>query len=109
MDTQNYFDRIALLRCYKENWGSYGEKAVNPESCEKAREFVLQFEPIIIERKLKLFIYPTAGGYIGIEWAMAGSDYAALFPALGADYELYIDEDIELHFDTVPELIEQLT
>lgn len=85
------FVKIKRFRTYDKNWGTYGEKAVKAAACDQAEHFISQF--VFWRPLVKLDVYPTIEGHIGVTWDFEGSEYAAIFS--GEIVELWIDEECQ--------------
>jgi hypothetical protein len=107
--TGDLINKIERFRLYRDNWGTYNEKAVKGVACDRARNFVAQFA--FFKPLVRLDVYPTSGGDIGVEWKEDKRDYAAIFSE--KDFRLLIDmpeaatkvDMIEQAFDTEPQLL----
>jgi hypothetical protein len=96
--TNELLKTLDKLRGYSDNWGTYGEKAVKRAACDQAENFINNFG--FWKPTVKLQVYPTAGGDIGIDWKLDSKDFAAVFSE--SEVTLLIDDDN----DTCDDLVE---
>jgi hypothetical protein len=82
-------ERVRKFRSYGDNWGTYNERAVCESACDQAEHFISNFA--FWKPTVKLHVYPTSGGDIGIDWRRGDTAFTAIFT--GSDVQLLIDDD----------------
>ena len=95
------------LHSYGQNWGTYNEAAVKAKACNLAAHFVKQFAST--HPLLKLHVYPTVDGDIGVEWRDGQREHAVIFSDSGITFVKDVNQECaELLYTNVGQLLKDL-
>lgn len=85
MKMEDYMNRLKELRQLSDNWNGYGSPVISKSTIDKARLLIYQ----LADLNLDISIFPTADGYIQIEWFMIDVYYEITIDSL--TYQTYIE------------------